>query len=65
MPTKDITTGAPRAVYDSRHRLGAYRQRDDKLFVAVDRLDRPLGVFDSAFEAIEAIGKASATAGVS
>jgi hypothetical protein len=29
----------------------------DDLFVAVDRLNRPLGVFDTAFEAIEAVGK--------
>jgi hypothetical protein len=50
-----ISPNTPRAVYDGQDRLGAYRQRDDDLFVAVDRRGRELGLFNTASEAIAAI----------
>ena len=47
-------SGAAKAVYISRDRLGSYR-RVGGMWVAIDRLGRPLGQFDSEFEAEAAI----------
>jgi hypothetical protein len=54
------SSSAARSVYDGRERLGSYRQIADR-WVAVDRLGRPLGQFDTELEAQAAI---SAAAGV-
>ena len=54
------SSSAARSVYDGRERLGSYRQIAER-WVAVDRLGRPLGQFDTELEAQAII---SAAAGV-
>jgi hypothetical protein len=48
---------AARAIYDGRERLGSYRRFGDR-WLAVDRLGKPLGQYDSELEAQDAISKA-------
>ena len=48
---------AARSVYSGRDRLGSYRRFGDR-WLAVDRLGRPLGQFDTELEAQAAISKA-------
>ena len=52
----DISS-ATRSIYDGRDRLGSYRRVVDR-WLAVDRLGRPLGQFDTELQAQDAISKA-------
>jgi hypothetical protein len=45
---------ASRSIYDGQHRLGSYRNCAGR-WVAVDRLNRPIGSFDTEAEARLAI----------
>ena len=47
-------TSAARSVYDGRDRLGSYRCCAGR-WIAVDRLSRPLGSYDTEIEARAAI----------
>ena len=44
------TSEAARSIYDGRDRLGSYRSSMGR-WIAVDRLNRPLGSFDTEHEA--------------
>jgi hypothetical protein len=48
------SSGASRSIYDGRDRLGSYRCCMSR-WIAVDRLNRPIGSFDSEHEARLAI----------
>ena len=51
------SSGASRSIYDGRERLGSYRRVAGR-WLAVDRLGRPLGEFESEPQAQDAIFKA-------
>ena len=48
---------AARAIYDGRERLGSYRRFGDR-WLAVDRLGKPLGQFETELAAQAAISAA-------
>ena len=52
------SSAAPRAVYLDRDRIGQYRRQGD-LWFASDRLDRPIGRYNTEREAASAISSAA------
>jgi hypothetical protein len=50
-------SAAPRSVYDGRDRCGSFKPQGGQ-WLALDRLGRPLGTYDSAAECVAAISAA-------
>jgi hypothetical protein len=59
VPKAIITEAARRAVYDGQERLGEYQQVGPNEYLALDRLGRRIGIYDTAIEATNAIAKAA------
>jgi hypothetical protein len=53
-----------RAVYDGRSKRGHFIKNGETTFTAYDRRGRPLGVFDNAHQAANAVSDAAARDGV-
>jgi hypothetical protein len=60
MKHNPVPEASHRALYDGREKIGSMKQFADE-FVAYDRRGQVLGRFDSAREAIDAVGKAAAS----